>query len=88
MWSRFSGKPRRRGIGVQDTSSALPVAVVNQSFVKTFFENRNPLGHHIGAPGPVWPGDYEIVGVVEDTAYTTARWKNHRMYFVPMMQRP
>ena len=28
------------------------------------------------------------MGVVEDTAYTTVRWKNHRMYFVPMMQRP
>jgi ABC-type antimicrobial peptide transport system permease subunit len=26
--------------------------------------------------------------VVEDTTYTSARWKNHLMYFVPMMQRP
>jgi macrolide transport system ATP-binding/permease protein len=26
--------------------------------------------------------------VVEDTAYTDARWKDHAMYFVPMMQRP
>ena len=24
---------------------------------------------------------------MEDTAYTSARWKNHSMYFVPMMQR-
>jgi ABC-type antimicrobial peptide transport system permease subunit len=30
---------------------------------------------------------FEIVGVVEDTAYTSVRWKDHQMYFVPMMQR-
>ena len=30
----------------------------------------------------------QIVGVVEDTAYTTVRWKDHSMFFIPMMQRP
>ena len=25
--------------------------------------------------------------VVEDTAYTDVRWKNHSMFFVPIMQR-
>jgi len=77
-----------RGIGVQDTSAAPPVAVVNESFAKGFFKDRNPIGQRFGPPGPDSTGDFEIVGVVEDTAYTTVRWKNHRMYFVPMMQRP
>ena len=77
-----------RGIGVADTSAAPPVAVVNESFVKGFFKDRNPIGQRFGPPGPASTGDFEIVGVVEDTAYTTVRWKNHRMYFVPMMQRP
>jgi macrolide transport system ATP-binding/permease protein len=27
------------------------------------------------------------VGVVEDTAYTDVRWKDHSMFFVPIMQR-
>jgi predicted permease len=75
-----------RGIGVQDTSTAPTVVVVNQQFVKQFFGARNPIGSRMGQPNA--PGDYEIVGVVEDTAYESARWKNHRMYFVPMMQRP
>ena len=75
-----------RGIGVQDTSTAPTVVVVNKQFVKQFFGNRNPIGSRMGQPNA--PGDYEIVGVVEDTAYESARWKNHRMYFVPMMQRP
>jgi macrolide transport system ATP-binding/permease protein len=77
-----------RGIGVEDTSTAPPVAVVNQSFVKAFFENRNPIGQHFGSPGPDSTADVEVVGVVEDTVYMSARWKNHRMFFIPMMQRP
>ena len=77
-----------RGIGVQDASTAPAVAVVNQSFVKKLFKpGENPIGRHFGAPGPKSTGDYEIVGVVEDTVYTTVRWKDHRMFFVPMMQR-
>jgi macrolide transport system ATP-binding/permease protein len=77
-----------RGIGVQDTPTAPTVAVVNQAFVKKLFKpGENPIGHHFGG-GPNSTGDYEIVGVVEDTAYTSARWKDHMMYFVPMMQRP
>jgi macrolide transport system ATP-binding/permease protein len=62
--------------------------VVNQSLVKKLFSpGENPIGHHIGSPGPNSPGDFQIVGVVEDTAYTSARWKDHAMYFVPTMQR-
>jgi predicted permease len=77
------------GIGPQDTSASPAVAMVNQSFVKEFFKDgSNPIGQHFGSPGPTSPGDLEIVGVVEDTAYTSVYWKNHSMFFVPMMQRP
>jgi macrolide transport system ATP-binding/permease protein len=76
-----------RGVGPQDTSTARPVAVVNQEFVKKLLQNRNPIGQHFGSPGPDSTGDFEIVGVVEDTTYTTPRWKDHAMYFVPAMQR-
>jgi predicted permease len=77
-----------RGIGVQDTPTAPSVAVVNQSFVKKLFKpGENPIGHHFGG-GPKSSGDFEIVGVVEDTAYTSARWKDHLMYFTPLMRRP
>jgi predicted permease len=77
-----------RGILPQDTSTAPAVAVVNESFVKQFFKpGENPIGHRLGSPGPAHGGDFEIVGVVEDTVYTNARLKNHRMYFIPLMQR-
>ena len=77
-----------RGIGVQDTSTAPTVAVVNESFVKNFFKpGENPIGRHFGYPGPQSSGDFEIVGIVEDTAYTSVQWKNHAMYFLSIMQR-
>jgi predicted permease len=75
-----------RGIGVQDTSTAPAVAVVNQAFAKKFFPGENPVGRHFGANEKA-PGDFQIVGVVEDTTYVTVRWKDHTMYFLPMMQR-
>jgi len=78
-----------RGIGIQDTSTAPPVAVVNQSFVKQFFKpGENPIGHRFGSPGPDSTAGFEIVGVVEDTVYTSVRWDKHSMFFVPIMQRP
>jgi macrolide transport system ATP-binding/permease protein len=74
----------------QDTLNAPPVAVVNQEFVKQFFGNRNPIGHRFGFSGPGkagMDGAHEIVGVVEDTTYTSIYWKNHAMYFLPLTQR-
>ena len=78
-----------RGFTPQDTMNAPPVAVVNQEFVKQFFGNRNPIGHRFGFSGPQktpQDGAHEIVGVVEDTTYTTVYWKNHAMYFLPLTQ--
>jgi len=77
-----------RGISVQDTATSSSVAVVNESFVKKFFNpGENPIGRYFGA-GEHSPHDYEIVGVVQDTVYTDVRWKDHLMYFVPLLQRP
>ena len=76
-----------RGIREQDTPASTTIAVVNQSFVKKLFKpGEDPIGQHFGSPDR--PGDYEIAGVVEDTAYTDATWTNHPMYFVPLLQRP
>jgi predicted permease len=77
-----------RGIGIQDTSTAPTVAVVNETFANHYLKGLNPIGQHFGGGGPESAGDYEIVGVVQDTAYQSARWEDHYMYFVPIMQRP
>lgn len=75
-----------RGIGIQDTASSATVAVVNETFARKFFRpGENPIGHYFGGEGR--SHDYQIVGVVEDTVYTDVRWKDHLMYFVPLLQR-
>jgi predicted permease len=78
-----------RGFTMQDTLNAPPVAVVNQEFVKQFFGNRNPIGHRFGNSGVAktpQDGAHEIVGVVEDTTYSSVYWKDHAMYFLPLTQ--
>jgi len=77
-----------RSITVNDTAASPTVAVVNEAFVRKLFQpGENPIGQHFGS-GAKSAGDWEIVGVVEDTAYQSATWKNHLMYFVPLPQRP
>ncbi len=76
-----------RNLGIQDTQNSPTVAVVNETFVKKFFQpGENPVGHHFGGGGNAH--DYEIVGVVQDTVYQDVRWKDHLMFFVPLLQRP
>ncbi|MGA7524070.1 MAG: ABC transporter permease [Acidobacteriaceae bacterium] len=77
-----------RGISPQDTPASTTVAVVNQAFVRKFFKpGEDPIGDHFGT-GPRHAGDYEIVGVVENTVYTTVQHKDHPMYFLSLLQRP
>jgi predicted permease len=77
-----------RGVTLQDAATAPPVAVVNKTFAKDLFPAAvNPIGRRFGGGDVDSAGDFEIVGVVEDTVYSSARWKDHRMFFVPMMQR-
>ena len=77
-----------RGLRVEDTADSQHVAVVNKEFVRQLFKpGENPIGQHFGWDQKA-AGDWEIVGVVEDTAYQSATWKDHMMYFVPLMQRP
>ncbi|HEY1678305.1 MAG TPA: ABC transporter permease [Candidatus Sulfotelmatobacter sp.] len=74
-----------RGIGIQDIATSPVVAVVNETFVKKFFApGENPIGRHFGSGDP---HDFEIVGVVADTVYQDVRWKDHLMFFVPLLQR-
>jgi predicted permease len=75
-----------RGIRPQDTSASRPVAVVNQTFVKRLFDpGENPIGRSFRRSDST--SDFEIVGVVEDTVYTSVREKDQLIYFFPLPQR-
>ena len=76
-----------RAFTEQDTASGHAVAIVNKTFAKDFFpKGVNPIGQHFGN-GPKSRLAYEVVGVVDDTAYTAVQWPDHTMYFTPMLQR-
>jgi len=74
------------------SQSQMPeAAIVNESFVRAYFPNVNPLGQPFGANGPgitgepdqtVEPG-WVIVGVVGDAKYNNLRREVHPTMYVP-----
>jgi macrolide transport system ATP-binding/permease protein len=77
---------RGRTIDERDTANAPRVAVVNESFVRRFFPDSDPLGARLGIGGPEHAGDLEIVGVTEDVKYTAAQRPARPMFFIPALQ--
>ncbi len=77
---------RGRTIGVQDTPTSPQVAVVNQAFVHKFFPKEDPIGRRFGMGDPTHAGDFEIVGIVEDTKYQDARGPAYPTFFMPFLQ--
>jgi predicted permease len=69
-----------RDISDSDIMASQPVAVVNETFVKRFLPNTNPLGH------TVWGKDRRIVGVVKDSKYTGVDEPPMSMAFFPAFQ--
>src|SRR5439155_25920223 len=68
--------------------AAQHVAVINETFARRFFPNENPIGQHFGMRDASHRGDYEIVGIVEDTKYQDARAPAYATFFLPLLQSP
>ncbi len=77
---------RGRGFTEQDTATSRMVAVVNLAFVKKFFPNEDPIGHHFGTFDQKYAANYEIVGIVTDAKYNNPRDPVRPMYFRPIAQ--
>ena len=78
---------RGRAFTSVDTAAAPGVALVNQAYVQKLFKHgEDPVGKHIGVIDIKNSGDFEIVGVVEDTKYQSARDQPEAMFFIPMLQ--
>jgi predicted permease len=73
-----------------DSATAPRVAVVSQSFARTFFGTENPVGRHFGTGTFPQPGsiDIEIVGVARDAKYTSLRESSLITFYVPAAQMP
>ena len=77
---------RGRGITEQDTASSRNVAVVNQTFARKFFKDDDPIGKHFGDLDQKYAGNFEIVGVTEDTQYREATRQIPPTFFLPEAQ--
>jgi predicted permease len=77
---------RGRTIEERDTPASHHVAVINDAFARKFFPNEDPLGKHLGFNSVSHGGDYEIVGLVEDTKYIDPKLPADPMVFLPLLQ--
>ena len=71
----------------QDSATSLPVAVVNRTFARRFFKGDSALGKHFGFDIDLKKfGDFEIIGVTEDTKYRDPAKETPPMFFLPSTQ--
>ncbi|MGP0021173.1 MAG: ABC transporter permease [Candidatus Sulfotelmatobacter sp.] len=77
---------RGRGLTEQDTATSPQVAVVNQTFVKRFFPNEDPIGKHFGVDFPQYSGSFEIVGVFSDFKMNQPRDPVRPVFLRPLAQ--
>jgi predicted permease len=73
---------------VSDGAAQSPVCILNQSAAQYFFPQGNAVGSFLRSPDRPGetPTQYEVVGVVEDTRYTSLRTPAPRMVYKPFLQ--
>lgn len=77
---------RGREFTEQDTSTSLPVAVVNQKFVDRFFPNQDPIGKQFGIDDVKYSGSWQIVGVFKNFKMNNPRDEVHPVFMRPLSQ--
>ena len=79
-----------RDFSRDDTPASPRVAVVNETYVKTFFGGQSPIGKSFQVEtGPGQPPQvYEIVGVVQDSKYSDLRSEIPAQAFLAASQDP
>ena len=75
-----------RSFNVQDTSSSLKVAVINQALARKRFPNVNPVGRRFRADSDVKSDWIEIVGICADTKYANLQDNPPAQFFLPYVQ--
>src|ERR1043165_3714860 len=78
-----------REIDIRDTPASQKVAVVNQSFAQYFFHGENPIGRRFffgDEDDPERGEDLEIVGVIGDVRYESAKEQAGRTAYRSILQ--
>ena len=71
---------RGRNFTGQDTPTSPQVVLVNQTFVKRFFPNVDPVGQHFGIDFPQYSGSFEIIGVFRDFKINNPKEEVHPVF--------
>jgi len=79
-----------RDVNDFDTATSRQVVLVNETFVRRFITNRNPVGVLVRSVAePHYPETlYEVIGVVRDTKYASLREPVPPITYVPAAQHP
>ena len=77
---------RGRAITDQDTQASQHIAVVDESFARTFFPGEDAIGKRFGMSLPGHGYDYQIVGVVRDAKYKNPSVTASPTMFLPFTQ--
>ena len=72
----------------QDRAGSLPVAVVNETYAKSYFEGANPIGQRltIRRRAPLQNSEVEIVGVVGNARYGSLKGEHRNIVYLPVNQ--
>jgi len=78
-----------RGFTSGDRAGGAPVTIVNEAFVRQFFKGQSPVGDEIAAEYVTAPGvqRLQVIGVVSDAIYRSARAGMVPTMYVPAAQR-
>ncbi|MCC7186519.1 MAG: ABC transporter permease [Acidobacteria bacterium] len=71
-----------RDVSDSDTTTAPPVAVVNEAFVRTYLDSHSPLGQRFVTA----VGEFVVVGVVKNTRWVDLRESDRPMFYRPSRQ--
>jgi predicted permease len=76
-----------RDFDTTDRSGAADVVIVNEAFARRYFEGRMPLGQSlVEAANPTTRRQLEVVGLVEDAAFTNVRNPVEPTIYRPLAQ--
>jgi len=72
-----------RGLSASDTAHSYKAVVVNQTFVRDYSREVNPIGRTVS----IWGADWQIVGVCGDAKYANIKEAVPPMMYFPFRQR-
>jgi len=77
-----------RDITDRDSAAAPKVVIINRTFADRYLAGRHPLGHHVALDRGPKADQYTIVGVVQDSKYTSVGETARPMAYFPYTQIP